>query len=210
MTRPLIKECLPELKEFNHTRTSTFKKYPTRNAEFKRTFFPMMVEKWDNLDKRIKNMSDISEFKINLKDQLKPMRIKHLSLGSKFGNSIHTQVRCGRSQLNQHLFEVGNIQSPMCLCHAPIESTEHFFLDCFIFSNERHELFSNLKGILENDPSKYTRAQKLEILLYGEHPENPEKYLANKTILRYVQSFLISTKRLVFHRVPRDPRLPQE
>jgi len=170
----------------------------------------MMVERWDNLDKRIKNMNDIPEFKINLKDHLKPMRIKHLSLGPKFGNSIHTQIRCGRSQLNQHLFEVGNIQSPRCLCHAPIESTEHYLLDCFLFANERHELFSNLKGILEKDPSNYTRAEKLEILLYGEKYSDPEKYPANKIILRYVQRFLVSTKRLVFHRIPRDPRLPRE
>jgi hypothetical protein len=161
-----------------------------------------MVEIWDNLEKRIKCMSDIVEFKLNLKDQLKPLRIKHLSLGSKFGNMIHTQVRCGRSQLNQHLFEVGNIQSPRCLCHAPCESTEHYLLDCFLYSNERQQLFSNLKGILEKDPTKYTRAEKLEILLYGEKYSEHEKYPANKVILRYVQRYLISTKRLVFPRPP--------
>jgi hypothetical protein len=204
MTRPLIKECLPELKEISQARTSTFKKYQTRDTEFNRSFFPKMVEKWDNLEKRIKCMSDISEFKINLKDKFKPLRIKHLSLGSKFGNTIHTQVRCGRSQLNQHLFEVGNKLSPRCLCHAPKESTEHYLLDCFLFANERQELFSNLKGILEKDPSKYTRAEKLEILLYGENPANKDKYPANKIVFRYVQRYLLSTKRLVFSRVPRD------
>jgi hypothetical protein len=200
MTRPLIKECLPDLKDFNKSRTSTFKRYQTRDKDFNNTFFPKMVEKWENLDKRIKNFKEITEFKINLKEQLKPTRIKHLSLGTKYGNKIHTQIRCGRSQLRQHLFEVGNIQSPRCLCHFPRETTEHYLLDCFLYSIERNELLSNLRGILEKDPSQYTRAEMLEILLYGEKYLEPEKYPANKIIQRYVHRYLISTKRLAYFR----------
>ena len=198
MTRPLIKECLPDLKDQSKSRTSTFKRYQIRDNDFNNSFFPKMVEKWDNLDKRIKCLKDITEFKINLKDHFKPARIKHLSLGSKYGNKIHTQIRCGRSQLRQHLFEVGNSPSPRCPCFFPRETTEHYLLDCFLFSKERHALVSSLGGILEKDPSQYTRAEMLEILLYGEKYHDPEKYPANKIIQRYVHRYLIGTKRLVF------------
>ncbi len=198
MTRPLIKECLPDLKDQSKSRTSTFKRYQIRDNDFNNSFFPKMVEKWDNLDKRIKCLKDITEFKINLKDHFKPTRIKHLSLGSKYGNKIHTQIRCGRSQLRQHLFEVGNSPSPRCPCFFPRETTEHYLLDCFLFSKERHALVSSLGSILEKDPSQYTRAEMLEILLYGEKYHDPEKYPANKIIQRYVHRYLIGTKRLVF------------
>ena len=44
----------------------------------------------------------------------------------------------------------------------------------------------------------YNKSELLQILLRGEKPEIYEKYSHNKLIFKYVQDFLIKTKRLVF------------
>ena len=49
-----------------------------------------------------------------------------------------------------------------------------------------------------NNPSKYSKKELTQILLYGEKPDNPEKYQHNQLLFRYVQKYLIQTKRLVF------------
>ena len=45
---------------------------------------------------------------------------------------------------------------------------------------------------------KYNKKELAHILLYGEYSDNPEKYEHNKILFRYVQKFLIQTKRLVY------------
>ena len=72
-------------------------------------------------------------------------------------------------------------------------------MECFLYSNERTELFENLKGVLERKHTdNYNKSELLQILLRGEKPEIYEKYSHNKLIFKYVQDFLIKTKRLVF------------
>ena len=137
------------------------------------------------------------EFKIELGIQLKPYKNKLLSVGSRFGNSIHTQLRLGRSQLNDHLFSVRLSSTAKCLC-GTLESTEHFLLDCFLYDIERQVLFDEIPGVLEKRLDKYSRKELTQILLYGEYSNSPEKYEHNKTLFRYVQKFLIQTKRLVY------------
>ena len=110
---------------------------------------------------------------------MKPKKNRLYNIGSKFGNSIHTQLRLNCSQLNSHLYSFGLSLSPNCLCQAQ-ETTKHFMLDCFIFSIERNELFEKLEGVLERKHTdNYSKTELLQILLQGEKPEiyeNAEMY----------------------------------
>ena len=52
--------------------------------------------------------------------------------------------------------------------------------------------------MLEKSIDKYNRNELVHVLLHGEYSDNPEKYEHNKVLFRYVQKFLIQTKRLVY------------
>ena len=143
-TRPLIRKCMPEPDIGN--------KFPTRskggyvpfkkiNQKFDNSFFPHTTILWNNLPKNVKCM-DLNDFKLYIKKELKPPRIKHFARGNKYANTLLTRIRVGRSDLNLHRFTIGLVESPICACHYREESTSHFFLDCFLYTNERQILFS--------------------------------------------------------------------
>ena len=138
------------------------------------------------------------DFKTELGWLLKPPKIRLYSIGSKFGNSIHTQLRVGKTQLNDHLFTMRLTNTTGCLCHEPVESTEHFLLDCFLYEVERQELFANISGLLIKKLDKYNRNDLVTALLFGERTHDSERYLHNKQLLKTVQNFLIKTKRLCY------------
>ena len=73
------------------------------------------------------------DFKFKLKQELKPAKFKHFSKGSKLGNKLLTRIRLERSDLNLHKFNIGQIDSPECSCHAKYESSLHYLIDCFLF-----------------------------------------------------------------------------
>ena len=132
-------------------------------------------------------------FKDKLKAKLKPKKHKHFSSGSKEGNKFLTQIRVGRSFLNAHAFTIGMSDSPSCLCDR-IESTEHFLLHCFLFTEERKILFSSVQQQIPNFYN-YSNNKKLEILLFGLNLESDEIDCRNKRIMISVQTFILKTKR---------------
>ena len=102
-------------------------------VRFNSSFFPNTTKMWNSLPKEIV-MLNLPDFKNSMKKMFKPKRYKHFARGSKLGNILLTRIRVGRSDLNQHKFTVGHVDSPECLCHFRSESPEHNFLDCF-FTN---------------------------------------------------------------------------
>ena len=103
----------------------------------------------------IKNTYDFSEFKEIICTHLKPKKIKLFNYGSRYSNTLHTQLRLDRSQLNEHLFSIGLTNIKGCMYGHSTESTEHFFLNCFLNSYERNNLLSNLLRALLMSESNY-------------------------------------------------------
>ena len=64
-----------------------------------------MSKLWNNLDVGTQVMQ-LSEFKEQLKKDLKPKKYKHFSKGSKLGNSLLSRIRLDQSNLNLHRFTV--------------------------------------------------------------------------------------------------------
>ena len=60
---------------------------------------------------------------------------------------------------------IGLEESPSCLCHFDIESPEHYFLDCFLYSPERQILFNLIEHYIPNF-QRLNKKQKLDIILY--------------------------------------------
>ena len=82
------------------------------------------------------------------------------------------------------------------MCGHNTESTEHFLLNCFLYSYERNNLLSNLTGVLEKQPAIMTKENLLKALHMGERNDDPLKYKHNKKIFKNVQHFIIKTRRL--------------
>ena len=108
--------------------------------KYSKSFFPHTSKLWNNLGPEIWN-KNLDDFKIYTKTKIKPKKYKHFSRGNKHSNSLLTKIRVGRSDLNQHKFTIGMVNSPECLCHFKEESPKHYFLDCFLYSLERQTLF---------------------------------------------------------------------
>ena len=125
---------------------------------------------------------------------MKPPKHKHFSRGSKIGNSLLTRIRVGRSFLNQHKFTIGFSDTPECLCHHKIESPEHYFLDCFLYSPERQILFNLIEHNIPNFKN-LNKKRKIDIILRGINIDNPDYLQLNTKITKAVQNFILNTKR---------------
>ena len=187
-TRPLIKSCLLQINLQKQVRTRQDKlinsyyyaDFNQNDVFFRNSFFPKITKLYDRIPSHIKNTYDFSEFKERLSIHLKPKRIKLFNYGSRYSNTLHTQLRLDRSQLNEHLFSIGLTNIKGCMCGHNTESTEHFLLNCFLYSYERNNLLSNLTGVLEKQPAIMTKENLLKALLMGERNDDRLKYKHNK------------------------------
>ena len=105
-----------------------------------------------------------------------------------------TRIRVGRSELNEHRFTLGLIESPECLCHFKSECPEHYFLDCFLYLPERQ----NLVCLIEHYVPYFktlTKKRKMEIILTGVNIDDENLLSTNTIIMKATQNFIMSTKR---------------
>ena len=194
-TRPLILKCMPKVnfeRQMNLRSVGGYLPYPTSSNKFSKSFFPHISKLWNSLDKSITS-KNLEDFKIYTKS-LKPRKVRHFSRGSKISNTLLTRIRIGRSDLNQHKFTIGQVESPECLCHFREESTKHYFIECFLYTQERQNLF-NLIGHYIPKFKTMNKTEKLNIILFGLNRENDEYTYLNTIITKSVQNFIIKTKR---------------
>ena len=147
---------------------------------------------------------DLIDFKDNLKSDLKPIKIKHFSVGTKFNNSLLTRFRTGRTSLNLHKYTIGQIDDPSCTCHYKEESPTHFMIDCFLYTAESQTLF----GLVEHYIPKFTtftKKRKYELLISGLKIDNPDYYDLNRNITFAVQNYIIQAKRFLPPTPPPSP-----
>ena len=124
---------------------------------------------------------------------MKPRKIRHYSWGSKRGNALWTQLRVGRSFLNAHGFAINLADSDLCLCSRS-ESVKHFFIECFLYAEERRHLFDSMEQILPKFKT-FSIKTKLEILLHGINLNADETDSRNRKIIYVVQNYILKTKR---------------
>ena len=194
-TRPLVRKCMSKL---DYTKThftrskGGYSPYPNFGMKFSNSFFPFMTKLWNSLNFSTQIMM-LPDFKVQLKNELKPMKFKHFSRGSKIGNCLLTRIRLNRSDLNFHRFEIGLHDTPDCSCHAT-ETSIHYLMDCFLYSGERQTLYNLVEHYIPNF-SKISKRKQFEILLMGICPENPDFTTTNTKISIAVQNYIFKTKR---------------
>ena len=134
----------------------------------------------------------------------KKKKVKNYSRGiSKYANSLHTQLRVGQSYLNSHGFKINLREDDLCLCHRS-ETVSHFFLDCFLYQEERDELCKKISQYLPRFQT-FSKTKKLEIILNGFNLSNTEPDPRNISIAFAVQSYILKTKRFSPSSPPSPP-----
>ena len=195
-TRPLIVKCMPKLdwERQNFLRSKGgYLPFENNGDKYSKSFFPNTSKLWNNLGPEIWN-TNLDDFKIYTKTKIKPKKYKHFSRGNKHSNSLLTKIRVGRSDLNQHKFTIGMVNSPQCLCHFKEESPKHYFLDCFLYSLERQTLFDLIGHYIPKFNTK-NKTEKLNIITMGFNIENDDFIYTNTILTKAVQNFILRTKR---------------
>ena len=148
----------------------------------------------------IRKERDILDFKSRLKEHHKYKKVKHFSRGiSKYANSLHTQIRLGRSYLAAHGFLIGLNISDLCICSRP-ETTKHFFT-CFIYQEEQKLLYQNVAKVIPKF-STYSLNRQVDIFLNGINTEPDPR---NIPIVFAVQTYIMQTKH--FNSPPLSPTI---
>ena len=102
-------------------------------------------------------------------------------MGTKVGNKLLTQIRVGRSNINSHSFTVGKTPSPECVCHFPHESPTYFFLDCFLYNEERRTQLGTFENFIPNFKN-FSKKKILETILFGYDRDNSDVYKTNVSL----------------------------
>ena len=144
-TKSLIRECMPTLTQttYSSRRGEQYKLETVKNKYMSNHFFFKAALWWNKLPKKMKEILNITYFKLELGNIMKPLKEKLYSFGSKVGNSYQTQLRVGRSQLNVNLFEIGLATTPGCLCGHKQESISLRTVSCITMrENNFYSIFS--------------------------------------------------------------------
>lgn len=187
-----------------------FTAYPMCNAEnyrnfnfstlaFKKSFFPLSIDLWNQLPINIREIRSLSTFKLELKKHLDfAKHQKHFSYGKRPNSTHHTRMRIGFSQLNYDLSlkncknNDGSSILPFCTCSASLETYEHFFLTCAQYVIPRNNMFNKLTTVYNNDIRNLPASHSIRVLLHGD--ENLS-YATNCKIFDCVEAFIAESKR---------------
>ena len=164
--------------------------------KFRNSFFLYMPRLWNKLPKNVKSMN-IDDFKLYLKEEVKPKRRKFYSKGNKFKCSLLTQIRVDRSYLNEHGFSINLNESPACKnCICPRENSIHFICYCPKYNELRNILFTKMEEFIPKF-HQLSKKRQYEILVFGYDPDNIELDKINTKIMYLTQNFIYDTKRFI-------------
>lgn len=130
----------------------------------------------------IKQSASLQCFKNSLKNHRQPPVPKYYYIGSRRAQVLHTRLRTNCSSLNLHLFLKNITESPLCQCGS-IENTEHYFLYCKYYQDQRDELLSVVTPY---------HIPTVNLFLYGDKTLSQH---TNTIIFESVQKFIVGTKR---------------
>ena len=201
---------MPKLKVAIQQTRSTEPYIPFKHVSqtFSKSFFPHFTNLYNKLPLKLRKC-DLKEFKLELKIRLKPTKIKHFNRGlSKLSNSLHTQLRIGRSYLAAHGFAIGLNTTDRCVCSKQ-ETTEHFLVSCPLFQAQRTKMFQEISLLLPTF-LKLPIKEKVKVLLSGIHLNSPVPDFRNTKITCIVQHFILQTRRFASPLAPPPPPLSQE
>ena len=108
---------------------------PARTNLYYTPFLPSVIREWNNLPLDVRNSDSLYSFKRRFNDRARYVP-KYYYSGNRKLQILHTRLRTGCSSLNHDLFLKHITDSPLCR-YGEIENTEHYFLLCHLYHNQR-------------------------------------------------------------------------
>lgn len=129
----------------NHRNLATPK---FNSSTFKKSFVNSAITKWNSLPDSVKEIKDINKFMKVIKPPSKPNRLYYH--GHRNLNILLARLRMKCSPLNSHLHALHVIDNPSCNCGYTNEDSDHYFLNCPLYSITRQTLHNTVNQISIN------------------------------------------------------------
>ena len=156
---PHLSSILPEIVPLDYTlQNPQIRSSLCHTNRFYNSFIPSCVRLWNALDPTINNSLNISSFKTCLLKNIPSKPCPYYYYGPRASNINLTRLRLNCSPLNEYLFKIGILESPLCRCGYSVETTKHYFLECALYAMERITLHNALST---------TGSFNLQTILYG-------------------------------------------
>ena len=120
--------------------------FRARIEHFRQSFFPVCVNEWYKLDSSPIEAKSIKHFKSMFKEFCNVKQRSLFAIHDPVGVKLLSRLRLKFSHLNEHAFRHNfkYASSPMCDCGSETKTTDHFFLRCPFFAENRQKLLNNL------------------------------------------------------------------
>ena len=125
------------------------------------------------------------------------MKQKHYNIGEKLHITLLSWLRVGCSFLKSHGFAINLSQTDKCIC-GDVDSTQNYFLKCFMFQSERNVLLAKINRTYPPF-SKFSKAKQCNVLLFGINLQNSLPDPRNRSITFAVQEYITQTNRFSKH-----------
>ena len=164
-----------------------------RTDSFLNSFFPSCIKSWNELAYDITQLKSYATFRKTLSKSIRPIPNSIFNACDPLGVQLLTRLRVGLSHLRDHKFRHGfnDLIDPFCPCSMEVESTEHFFLQCHYYINERIDLMNELQNLNINVNS-FSESSLINLLLFGSKSFTND---INSKILNLSINFIKESKR---------------
>ena len=156
---------------------------PHRTSLYGSSFLPQTLNSWNSLPPATRNLQTVASFKGALNKD-RPKNNPLFYQGERRLQVIHTQLRTKCCPLNHYLYLKNILDSPNCGCGG-VESANHFFFTCNLYSHIRPKLLDSIKSITNGQCS-------LDIILQGDPSKS---FQQNLIIFQAVHEFIDQSKR---------------
>lgn len=197
-TPDYLQNCLPTHRtNLQCTRSiNEFRVMRCRTTSHMNSFFPHSVKIWNDLAAEFKEVQSLSLFKSKIIKHIRPLKRTVYGIYDPIGVKRLFQLRVGLSPLGEHKkrHKFNDTPSGICRCKTQVETTEHFLLNCNLYSEMRRDMFLVVNPILENNGLHLNNSGTISVLLYG-HETLCE--VDNTAILNATLMFIDKTARFV-------------
>ena len=116
-----IRNMIPETRRKDTRRTLRNAKLLTlphfRTSMYQKAFIPKTSQNWNSLPQSIQHCQDRKQFKRSITTLYDTPHPPHyFTLGTKLGNTLHTQLRLGMSRLNAHQYSIQRNKKWCSIC----------------------------------------------------------------------------------------------
>ena len=129
------------------------------------TFFPNIINEWNELDTKISNSS--SPLKNSLLSFIQPLHCDTSWIHNPVRLKLLTRLWMGVSYLNEHKFKhnFNDFLNFICAHNLEAETTRHFLLCCNLFQTKQRTPLNVIKEIPEHIASLITRMISIKSFL---------------------------------------------